>query len=1507
MADTGPDDWVVPSSVAASAPVATAGAPARSAPALPSDGGADDWVTPDQVNPAPVSTAADVAKAVPSGLAVGTAAAAGAPGGILDAIGNASEYGLQRLAKWTGLAPAGAEPQSYADIAASNKALTKGTDVLPRTDDMLQVAHDQAGFTPYEPKTMVGQLAGKTAEYLPATLIGPGGLATKGAMAAGSAAGDMAAGAVTKDTWAEPYARAAGALAGGVGGALTIHGVQAVAPAFSESAARAKAAGMILDSAHDPDALRAAAAAPAGPDLVPGSKPTSFQQYGDIGLGDIERAVNTRNPQAFVENAYGSGTQQQNAAQVAAMRGVQTGGNAMSVPDLFLSQKRGLEDFHDLVSTQAERDAQGQADALGGAGTATQTGQAIKSTLDPQFNAVQDTARSSTAALGGTDRADVYGSGLRGEAQAAADASAEQHGRLFDAVPSDMTVPLGPVQQFGAGLYKGMGPALKKTVTPAEADIADVLGQYGPQVSFGEARNLDTLITSSMRAERKANGSTPAYARMVQIKGAWEDAVHGALGIRSEADDAAVAAGTLDPSQTTSARLQAATGNGGAPGAPAVAFTPAGTKIGTDYGVADLSDLIASHGPDGTPNPAFPAELQPRDRTRAASQAQVSDISSNLQPERLGHSTSTTDGAPIIGPDGVVESGNGRVMALHQAYDANGPQAAAYRDFLTGHGYDLNGMDRPVLVRQRTTPVSDADRVALAQESNAPVAATMSAPERAASDAGRMGDDVLSSYQGGDINSAANRPFVRNFVGSVPAAGERGALAAADGTLSMEGGQRIRNALLHAGYGDGRLVSSLVETGDPDIAAFGRSLQDNAGGMAQLRRRVEAGDVHPGADLSAPAVEAARVVQRARGAGQRLGDAVAQTDAFNPISEDAKAVLRAGYGADYAGRLNRGRLSKILGEALDEAHQQTTTGRLFDEPLSARQMIDGATARNVELGGSRAEAAGASGVGAGDGAARAEGRGPGAPAGRPGSAGQGGRSDVLPDVTPSGPPVTQEALDNLKAAKDAFKEHVATYRKGPVGAMLRSDGTSGSYRMADSAVPGSVFPSGPKGYQAVQAYRQAVGDNAAAADMLHNYAASTLRKVALNDDGTLNPAGYSRWLRQYGEAVRALPDNVRSQFDTAGNAARALDRFGAYRPDLAPSAVPEMFFAPGKAGAEGVDHLRSLMGDQHADAILSDHAAAVLKAKAERPDGTIDPRGLQQFLKSYGPAMERFPELADRFGSAAKATQTIADVAAGRAKALKDFQATAAGKFLGLTDPTEVRDAVGRMIERNDVTGLGRLMKQVQADPAAVEGVKRAAADHVLSRGLSYGQEAGASGAQQVNKGTFQNVVGENRAALSRVFDADQMKTLDALSADMMRQKRSVEALKMKGSPNTAADAIRAMKFEPHGHRGSLLREMAEAAIGGEELGGAHGAEIGVGLAVGNKLRTALRDAGMRRTYDVLERAVLDRDFFRGLMQDAPKTAGTGSHVSLAGRLGRYSMYRGLQADTASQDNRKAS
>lgn len=722
-------------------------------------------------------------------------------------------------------------------------------------------------------------------------------------------------------------------------------------------------------------------------------------------------------------------------------------------------------------------------------------------------------------------------------------------------------------------------------------------------------------------------------------------------------------------------------------------------------------------------------------------------------------------------------------------------------------------------------------------------------------------------------------------------------------------------------------------------------------------------------------------------------------------------MLRAGYGEDLDGRFSRTRLNAVLSDALGEAHQQQAGARLFGAPLEAHDLIEGARTRygaRQATGTADPLADGAGDLGPGARTTGPEGWGSGPRPIRPsGSGGRQGRGSVLADVDPAGPPLSQETLDGLAAARQATKDYHATFSKGIGGDILRSDGTSGSYRLPDAGVGAKVFPKGPAGFQSVRAYERMVGNSADAADLLHNYAAATLRRDALRPDGTLDPAAYRRWTNQYSEAIRALPADVRARFDTAGHAAEALDRFGRftpetaaslvpdqffrsgvtgadgvehlrsligadradavlgdyaasslrrgagrpdgtidpgryatwkrtfgpalgalpdevgqrfatavsagdalkrfgrYNPDLAPANVPELFFAPGKAGRDGVEHLRDLVGDQAADTILSDHIAAQLKAKASTPDGMVDPAGLKRFMTAHGPAMSAFPQLAERFSSAARATQTVGDIAAGRAAALKNLQASAAGKFMGLSDPSEVRDAVGRMVVSNNVTGLRALMRQASADPAAVEGVKRAALDHVLRRGISEGTEAGASGVNQVNRGTFQNLVGKNRAALEAVLAPDQMRALDALSADMMRQKRSENALKMKGSPNTAADKIRAMKFEPAGHS-NLLREIAEGAIGGEELAGEHGAITGAALATLNRIRGATRDAAMRNVYAHVERAVLDPDYLKTLLTVAPKNAGTGSHYTLAAKLARYSMFRAPQAEAASQDDRRA-
>lgn len=86
--------------------------------------------------------------------------------------------------------------------------------------------------------------------------------------------------------------------------------------------------------------------------------------------------------------------------------------------------------------------------------------------------------------------------------------------------------------------------------------------------------------------------------------------------------------------------------------------TAKGTKVVTGFKVIEAKNLVISHETDGTVNPDYPAEIQPRDRARTTSQAWVQKTARNLDPDSLGRTQRADSGAPIVGADRVVESGN---------------------------------------------------------------------------------------------------------------------------------------------------------------------------------------------------------------------------------------------------------------------------------------------------------------------------------------------------------------------------------------------------------------------------------------------------------------------------------------------------------------------------------------------------------------------------------------------------------------------------------------------------------------------------------------------------------------------------------------------------------------------------------------------------------------------------------------------------------------------------------
>lgn len=320
------------------------------------------------------------------------------------------------------------------------------------------------------------------------------------------------------------------------------------------------------------------------------------------------------------------------------------------------------------------------------------------------------------------------------------------------------------------------------------------------------------------------------------------------------------------------------------------AFGMDGTSYDMAYEVKSLDELIASNDAAYGVNPKYPSELQPRDRTREASRQQIENMANDLRPELLGESYKLSDGAPIIGMDNVVESGNGRTMAIGKAYEQG--KGEAYRqfvnDFADARGFDISGVNNPVLVRTRLT---DTDRVQFSRLANESDVAQFSATERAVSDADRLPDSsLLNINNDGNINLDQSMDFVRGFVDSLPKS-EQGSVITADGRLSQDGKRRIESALTQRAYGDSSLVARLSENLDDDSKTVLNALLRAAPQLAQLGDLVKQGGRHSNT-IAQDLAQAAQKLSDLKANGQTVPDYLNQGQLLDDgLSSGAKGFL----------------------------------------------------------------------------------------------------------------------------------------------------------------------------------------------------------------------------------------------------------------------------------------------------------------------------------------------------------------------------------------------------------------------------------------------------------------------------------------------------------------------------------------------------------------------------------------------------------------------------------------
>ncbi|HSV28783.1 MAG TPA: hypothetical protein VLL76_04465, partial [Candidatus Omnitrophota bacterium] len=381
---------------------------------------------------------------------------------------------------------------------------------------------------------------------------------------------------------------------------------------------------------------------------------------------------------------------------------------------------------------------------------------------------------------------------------------------------------------------------------------------------------------------------------------------------------------------------------------PQAVFDSSGRRLMVRYQLVEADDLVASHTDDLQVNEAFPAELQPRDRTRAAAEAQIHDIVARFEPELLGISPDAATGAPIVGKgDNVVESGNGRVLAIRRIHAKGGEAAEAYRAFLQRLGFDTRTMRAPVLVRRRLDDLTPEDRRAFTVDAQKSRTMEMSATERAQADA-QLLDGILhllgdDDGRVGDIGLARNAKFVRAFVDALPQT-EQGRILSADGSLSLDGRRRIEAALLARAYDDADLLARMLESDDDNSRAVIGAMLDVAPEWAGMRAAAAKGEINPMVDATGDLVAAVRTVRDARATGRPLSEIRAQDDMFARRSAVAERFLGVLLRESGEGRVKTASREAIAGDLrryVDQAMRSNPEPDMFGtKPPGPDELLD---------------------------------------------------------------------------------------------------------------------------------------------------------------------------------------------------------------------------------------------------------------------------------------------------------------------------------------------------------------------------------------------------------------------------------------------------------------------------------------------------------------------------------------------------------------------------------------
>lgn len=176
--------------------------------------------------------------------------------------------------------------------------------------------------------------------------------------------------------------------------------------------------------------------------------------------------------------------------------------------------------------------------------------------------------------------------------------------------------------------------------------------------------------------------------------------------------------------------------------------------------------------------------------------------------------------------------------------------------------------------------------------------------------------------------------------------------------------------------------------------------------------------------------------------------------------------------------------------------------------------------------------------------------------------------------------------------------------------------------------------------------------------------------------------------------------------------------------------------------------------------------ATSFRQAATRPDGGIDANAAQRWLTNNQEMLAQFPDIATAARQAIDQQRRVVGLTERQTDASRRIESSPVGQLLGDKNPDKV--VLDILSGPTSVANTEGLLRTIGNDENAKNGLKRSIVDYLQSRTTG---QLNIQGDNNLAQNQYNQALGKLRPVMAKLFNAEELKALEAVGVDLKRQQ----------------------------------------------------------------------------------------------------------------------------------------